>query len=912
MRSIVLMGFCAGAMFAQQAITSATLGGRVEDSSGAAIAGADLSLEYIDRAQKLGAVADGAGRFQFLRLAPGLYSITVEHPGFEPYRRRIALSAGQALDLRIALRLSGGRESLQVTDSPPVVEAARTSASDRTSGAEIADLPLNGRNYLDLALLSPGVSRTNLGAPQPFAETSAVPGTGISVSGQRNLNNNFVVDGLSANDDAAGLAGTYYSAEVVREFAVITSGANAEFGRASAGVVSVATRSGTNEWHGSLYSFLRNSRLDARHPLATRKDPLTQTQYGASAGGPLVRGRTFLFTNFEQTRRHAAGIVAIAPANAAAINSVLTSCGYPGSLVATGEYPTGWNMTNLFAKIDQQLSGGHQLMTRFSLYDLSSENARNAGGLNAVSRGTALFNRDINVAFSDIQSFSTRTLNEARLQYVHSRLNAPANDPTGPAVNISGVANFGASTVSPTGRYNDLFEASDSISLERGAHFFKAGASALYNRLTIVFPGALAAPVYSFASLSAFQAGRYTTFQQAFGEPNQFQSNPNLGLFAQDQWKPHPNLTIDLGARYDIQLLPRPIETYWGNIAPRAGVAWSPADRRTVIRASYGLFYDRIPLRATSNALQRDGSKYRLALLAFGQAGAPTFPQALTAFPPGQYINITTIDPSIRTSYSHQANVQIERQAGDATFTIGYQWVRALHLVLSRNVNVPTLSAAEAAALGIPNLGRPDPRYGNVSRYESSGDSYFNGLFASVRARLWGGAQFRLSYALSKAIDDAGNFFFSTPQNNNNLRDDRGLSDNDQRHRVSAAAVVPAGGWELSAMLIYTSALPFNVQLGYDRNNDTNLNDRPAGVGRNTGRGFNFFSLDARVSRTITIRERWRLQALAEMFNALNRANLAAPNNVIGPNPAAPLASFGAATAAYDPRQAQIGLRLQW
>ena len=113
-------------------------------------------------------------------------------------------------------------------------------------------------------------------------------------------------------------------------------------------------------------------------------------------------------------------------------------------------------------------------------------------------------------------------------------------------------------------------------------------------------------------------------------------------------------------------------------------------------------------------------------------------------------------------------------------------------------------------------------------------------------------------------------------------------------------------------MLIYTSALPFNVQLGYDRNNDTNLNDRPAGVGRNTGRGFNFFSLDARVSRTITIRERWRLQALAEMFNALNRANLAAPNNVIGPNPAAPLASFGAATAAYDPRQAQIGLRLQW
>jgi hypothetical protein len=905
------MGFCAGAAFAQQAITSATLGGRVEDSSGAAVAGAELNVEYIDRAQTFGAVTDGAGRFQFLRLAPGLYSITVEHPGFEPYRRRIALSAGQALDLRIALRISAGRESIQVVDAAPVVEAARTSASDRTSGTEIQSLPLNGRNYMDLALLSPGVSRTNLGAPQPFAETSATPGTGLSVSGQRNLNNNFVVDGLSANDDAAGLAGTYYSAEVVREFEVITSGSNAEFGRASAGVVSVATRSGTNEWRGSLYAFLRNSRLDARNALATRKDPLTQTTYGASAGGPLAPARRFLFTNFEQTRRHAAGVIAILPANAATINSALTSFGLKGSL-ATGEYPTGWNMTNLFARIDQQLAGGHQVMARFGLYDISSENARNVGSLNAVSRGTALFNRDISAAFSDIRPFSARTLNEARLQYVHSRLDAPANDPTGPAVNISGVANFGASTTSPTGRYNDLYEASDSVSLERGAHFFKAGASVLWNRLTIAFPGALAAPVYTFPSLSAFQSGRYATFQQAFGDPNQFQSNPNLGLFAQDQWKPHPDVTIDLGVRYDVQFLPRPIETYWGNAGPRAGVAWSPADRRTVIRASYGLFYDRIPLRATSNALQRDGSKYRLALLAFGQAGAPTFPQALTAFPPGQYINITTIDPSIRSSYSHQANFQIERRVGAATFMLGYQWVRALHLILSRNVNVPTLSAADAAALGVPNLGRPDPRYGNVSRYESSGDSYFNGLLASVRTRLWGGAQFRLSYTLSKAIDDIGNFFFSTPQDNNNLRDDRGLSDNDQRHRVSAAAVVPVGAWELSTMLIYTSALPFNVQLGYDRNNDTNLNDRPVGVGRNTGRGFNFFSLDARVSRSFKIGERWRIQALAEMFNTLNRANLAAPNNIIGPNPAAPLASFGAATAAYDPRQAQIGLRLQW
>ena len=143
-------------------------------------------------------------------------------------------------------------------------------------------LPLNGRNYLDLALLVPGVSPTNTGSNQRFAETSAVPGQGISIAGQRNLYNSFVVDGVSANDDAADLTGTYYSEEVVNQFQVITSGGIAEFGRASGGVVNIITKSGTNDWRGNLYGFARNQRFDARNPLATTKDLLTQAQYGGT------------------------------------------------------------------------------------------------------------------------------------------------------------------------------------------------------------------------------------------------------------------------------------------------------------------------------------------------------------------------------------------------------------------------------------------------------------------------------------------------------------------------------------------------------------------------------------------------------------------------------------------------------
>src|SRR6185436_4736075 len=183
------------------------------------------------------------------------------------------------------------------------------------------------------------------GNNQRFAETSAVPGTGISIAGQRNMNNSFLVDGLSANDDAADLAGTFYSQDVIREFQVVTSGGIAEFGRASAGVVNILTRSGTNDWRGRFYGFARNQRFDARNPMAPRKDPLTQTQYGASSGGPLRRDRIFLFSNFEQTHRQDSSVVTISPANVAAINDRLNQINYRGPRIQTGVVPGGFDTT---------------------------------------------------------------------------------------------------------------------------------------------------------------------------------------------------------------------------------------------------------------------------------------------------------------------------------------------------------------------------------------------------------------------------------------------------------------------------------------------------------------------------------------------------------------------------------------
>ena len=904
---------------AQQNVTFASLSGEVEDANGARVAGATVTATQLETNQRRTANSDRDGRFRFPYLPVGSYRVMVDAPGFATAPQQVTLTVAQTLSLSIKLTVSGVAESVAISDVPSI-ETVRTQVSETIRPAEIDQLPLNGRNYLDLALLVPAVSPTNTGSNQRFAETSAVPGQGVSFGGQRNLYNSFIVDGLSANDDAADLTGTYFSQEVIREFQVVTSGGIAEFGRASGGIVNIVTKSGTNDWHGGLYGFGRNQRFDARNPLAPKKDLLTQAQYGGTLSGPLHHNRTFFFTNFEQTRRNYSAVLTIAPDAVATINSRLNTVGYRGPRIETGVVPASFKTSNVFGRIDHKLNDRNQLTAHYRLYRINAVDSRTVGGLNSVSRGSGLDDADQTIAVNDIATINSRTLNEARFQYTHSRLDAPINDGVGPAVSISGVANFGTATSSPLARDIDQVEAIENLSTQRGSHSAKAGVDFLYNRANIVFPGAIQG-AYNFTSLNNFLTGNYSTFQQAFGAPSQFQSNPNVGFFVQDEWRVRPSLTINTGLRYDLQFLPQPIQTDQNNFAPRLGLAYAPGDRKTVIRLSLGLYYDRIPLRATSNALQRDGSKYVVVQFSPTQAGAPSFPNILAAQPTTLVTtpSITRIDPKIETSYSEQLNLQIERELpGAATVSVGYLHLRGLHLILQRNLNVPRFPAAA----GVPNLGRPDPNWGNITRYESSGDSYYNAVVVSFnkRARSW--ASVRVSYTLSKSIDDAGNFFFSTPQDNFNVRDDRGLSDNDQRHRFvlsgsfqapENASKIPKAirGFELSYIFTYASRLPFNVLLGSDRNFDTNNNDRPVGVGRNTGRGFDYAALDIRLSRKFKITEHAKLEFSADGFNLLNRANYSVPNNTFGSGPA-PLPTFGQPTQASDPRQFQFGLRLSF
>lgn len=919
--SIVLIFLCSGFALAQQNVTSATLSGSIHDASGAVVSGANITATNVVTNQHANATSDHEGRFRFPYLRTGDYDLKIEAQGFAEVTRQLTLSIGQSLDLPVRLEVAGVAAQVNIDSDVPMIESVRTQITETIRPREINELPLNGRNYLDLALLIPGVSPTNTGSNQRFAETSAVPGQGISVAGQRNLYNSFIVDGVSANDDAADLTGTYYSEEVIDQFQVVTSGGIAEFGRASGGVVNILTRSGTNDFRGSVYGFFRNQRFDARNPVAPTKDLLTQAQYGATFSGPLRSERTFFFTNFEQTRRNYSAVITIEPSAVTAINNRLRAVNYP-SLIETGVVPASFDTTNFFARFDHRLNDRNDLSGRYSLYHIGAVNSRSLGGLNAVTRGSGINNTDQTFQVSNVTTLSSRTLNEARFQYTISRFEQPINDTTGPAVNIGGVANFGTSTTSPLGRDINLLEIVDNVSTQRGNHSLKAGGGFLYNKVNILFPGAVQG-VYAFNNLAAFLTGNYFSYQQAFGVPEQAQSNPNFGLFVQDEWRVRPDFTINAGLRYDAQFLPDPIQTDTNNFSPRLGIVWAPGDRKTVVRASYGLYYDRIPLRATSNALQRDGLKYIVAQVSPGQPGAPVFPNVMTVQPTSLTIrpNITRIDPNIESSYSQQANLQIERELpGNTIVSVGYLHLRARHLILSRNANVPTVPTSA----GVPNQGRPDPNWGNIGRFESSGNSAYDGMVVSLNQRATRWSSLRVSYTLSKTIDDAGNFFFSTVQNNFNIRDDRGRSDNDQRHRlvISGSLEVPDHnkptglqrilcGFQAGYIFTYSSRLPFNVLLGSDRNFDSNNNDRPIGVGRNTGRGFDYASLDLRLSRRFKVTERVDLQLLAETFNVLNRANYGVPINTFGPG-VTPQPRFGIPTQAFDPRQFQFGMRVSF
>ena len=920
---------------AQQTVNYATIGGLVTDPSGAVVENADVGVRQVDTNIVSTQKTDHDGRYLFPYLRVGAYEVSVRKTGFQEATRPVTLTVGAAFDVPFKLVVGQLSTKVEVSADAPVLETARTQEATTISQQEIRDLPLSGRNYFDIALLAPGVSPTNTAANQLFAETSEVPGQGISVGSQRNFSNSFIIDGISANDDAAGVAGTFIGLDTVQEFQVVTSGGQAELGRALGGYVNVVTKSGGNTLHGDVYTYFRNSRFNAANALSNTVLPLTQAQYGASLSGPMVHDKTFYFANFEARDLNQSGLVTIPLSTVAAINARLLAVGYPGPEISTGDFRNPVHNENFLAKVDHHFSEKDQFSSRYNLYHVGSINSRGAGGTSAPTASANLFDTDQTIAASNILTLSSRVVNETRAQFTNSNLAAPPSDLIGPAVSISGVASFGTLSGSPTARVNRMYELTDSMSIQQGPNSIRIGVDYLYNDDTITFPRSIRGS-YSFSSLASFLAGTYTStgFTQTFGVTKVPQTNPNVGFYAQDEYKVSPNLTLNLGLRYDLEFL-KTIATQTGNVSPRAGFAWTPFwSRRMVIRGGYGLFYDRIPLRPLANALLSADNTTVLANLqqlsvsfAPTTAGAPVFPNIFTAqtIPSGTLFNLSTMNPNMKNAYSEQGNLEIEQQIGrNGTLSLGYEHIRGLHLIVSINQNVPTCASA-----GTNDACRPNLTYGNDSQYSSAADSHYDGAHISFLQRpvKWGA--YRVSYTYSKALDDVSEFFFSAPINNYNIWQDYSRSDDDQRSRLAFEGSVHTSnttgttpwehfthGFQLSSSVEAYSPLPFNITTG--SNTIQGTGGRPtingAFINRNAGQGHAILNTSLRLSRTFALSERARLQLIAEMFNALNHVNVVTLNGVFGTSayPTNPSSTFGQITAVNDPRTGQFAVRLSF
>jgi hypothetical protein len=920
---------------AQEAVNFASVSGRVFDPMGAPVSGASVVARHVATNVVTSATTDPAGRFRFPYLRAGAYEFIVEARNFARVVRTLTLSVGSAFDLPVALVAGAAETAVTVTADATMLEASRSQIAVTVAQAEVKALPLNGRNFLDIALLVPGVSPTNVGGgTQLFAETSAVPGVGLSVSSQRNLSNNFMVDGLSANDDAAALSGISFSVDAVDQFQVVTSGGQAELGRALGGHINIATRSGTNQWRSDMYAYFRDDRFNGENALSGTKLPMHQNQFGGSLGGPIARSRTFFFANVEHRALDQSGLVTIPAGTVAIINTRLAAVGYGGPAVTTGVYSNPVDTTHFLGKVDHHFSGRDQFSLKYSSYDVTSANARGAGGTSAPSASAGLDNLDQAVAAGNVLVLNSRTVLETRGQFARGDLEAPPTDLIGPAVSIAGVAAFGRLSSSPTARLNSTFQVVNNLVHQAGDHAVRAGVDFLYHDDTITFPRAVKGS-YAFGSLSSFLSGVYNNagFTQTFGDTMVGQTNANVGTFVQDEWRMGSRVTLNTGLRYELQYL-ETIETDTNNVSPRAGVTWSPLEsRRTLVRASAGRFYDRVPLRAVANALLSANNTTDLAglrqigvSLSPGQTSAPAFPAILPGIvPTTTLVNLTTMDRHLQNAHSNQVGIEVEQQlTPTSVVSLGYQHLRSGGLIMQINQNVPS-----CAVSGSNNGCRPNPAYANNNQYSAAGRAVYDGLQLSFVQRpvKWG--SLRVSYTYSKSMNNVGETFFASPIDPTDVEKDWGRSDDDQRHRLvvtgsvmtsSAAATnlweTLTHGFQVSGMVQYYSALPFNIITGTNTIQGTAARPTVNGafIPRNSGEGSSFSTVSIRLARTFVLGSRASVDALVEAFNLFDRRNDLARNTVFGTGtyPTNPAPNFGQVTVVGDPRSLQFGLRFRY
>jgi hypothetical protein len=960
--ALCLIFAMSGIAFAQTDVTTSRISGVVTDQSGAPLPGVTIEAKNQETGLTLSAVTDADGSYRLLNLPTGGYTVTASLSGFNTVQRpNIVLKLGSAPTISFQLGLSSVTETITVTSAAPIVEATKTQSSTTIDTEQIKDLPLNGRNFTDLVLLTPETRRDRERG-------------NLSISGQRGINTNVTVDGVDYNNaffggttgSAEGRAPLSISQESVKEFTVITNGASVEFGRSGGGFVNVITKNGTNALHGS--AFYYNQPQSLISDFADGREPSDQdkSQYGGSLGGPIMHDKLFYFASFDQQKQNLT-----VPISEFVLDQAVFAA-HP-ALTSDPVYSQTNDGRVIFGRLDFQANDAHRFMLRGNYTTYTGDNGT-SGAQNRSSLTNGIEGLDSRAYVGSWSgTFGNSLLNDFNSTWVDEYTPRQDKSPTLPEIQIGTTPTYGGVSFLPIISTAKRLGFGDTVTWMLGSHVVKAGGE--YNDTTIqqTFRGNWRG-VFVFATKADLIAGKWAEYRQfggLGGLSSQEAGTVDFGqketaLFLQDQWFLRPNLTLQAGLR--IETLNNPdapilnlddqnangtynltgeIPDVDNQISPRLGITWSPL-QRTVFRGSVGRFWSRTPAllfaqlyssngyRGTQYNIQSRGVCPTDALApgwgtaadncrgGFNAVGIERidFTKVTTIAAPGVF----TMDSNFTNPRTDRVTVGVEQEIlTETAFGMEYTYAKTDNLERLTDVNLQYDRDASGnvvlGANGLPRYAtaRPNRNYGRITVYTSDATSKYWALTGTFRRRFAQGfrAYANVTYSHDKDNDsNERNFSGITAEDVNDLDVNWGYSDRDQRWRTSLnfSWDTPWLGIGFSGSYRYATGQAFSATTNADTNNDTNRNDRPSVDGehfdRNSFRQPDFSELSLRLSKGFGFGP-GALTLFGECFNCGNSANRTiSANNQRWGTTATPLATFGVTDQVTTfPRTWQLALR---
>ncbi|MGQ9647489.1 MAG: TonB-dependent receptor [Thermodesulfobacteriota bacterium] len=898
---IMVLSFC---ILSYAQASSAIVEGIVEDDTGQALRGAIITLANIETGWNREIATAGNGSYRIEAIPPGKYEITVMLGGFATQiRKGITLYVGQVARLNFVLKMAAVEETITVTAEAPIVETTKSEIGQVVEQTRIESLPLDGRNFLELAELAPGV-----------APSTGFGGGGTSISAASFRNVTFNIDGLEVTDVVTRGGFGYFTAEPVREFEVITNRFSAEYARSLSGVVNVITKSGTNDLHATAYVYARDEVFDARRwyfdydkldfVKEKEKENFSFQQFGFSIGGPLAKNKTHFFLNYEGARYNSTAYVTANPAW-----SLLDISDEIGS------FPVTTRTHQIFAKINHQFSPRNYLTVGFSFKKDDHKNLY-VGGLSTQSFGCSLDWDEYLLLVSETFTVSDRAVNEFRFQFGTRRQDWIPNDKD-PAVyeytTYGVICSSGSHPSVDQLNFNRRIQFKDDFSIslpqtKSGEHHLKFGFDLQF--------------LYGDHDTRYYKNGYYVVwygtpyyYTQGFG-PSHFKFNEEVyGIYIQDDWKLAANFTLNVGVRYDYNSY-APDDN--DNIQPRFGFAYDPFnDGKTVLRGGIGWYYDNlfIQILQTAANLGKNG-----VYIATWLPWDPSYPSDWKGFAekpeilPVSKQSIWACAPDMKIPHSIQYSVGISRELlKDLSLSLDGVLVRGKNLLRLRDANAPASNWRDHYSFEIPrgwetyyaDFYRPDGNFRIIHQMETTGRSEYKALYVSLTKRYSNNFSFQASYTLAEAKDDIpmGGDYNNLPNDSNDMDAEWGYSLNDLRHVFALNGVyyLPYG-FSVGGIFIAYSGRPYSASLGYDYNGN-GVFDRPLGMGKNTLRGKDWFKkLDLFVAKSFSLR-RYQLSFRLDAFNVLNSLNVGGYGSTVD------TLVYQLATYAYSPRELQLSVR---